>query len=37
VRRRGLAVERTFFRMTLGRDVAEREPEIWANFGPEKG
>jgi ribosomal protein S18 acetylase RimI-like enzyme len=37
VRRRGLAVERTFFRMTLGRDVAEREGEIWANFGPEKG
>jgi ribosomal protein S18 acetylase RimI-like enzyme len=37
VRRRGLAVERTFFRMTLGRDVTEREAEIWANFGPEKG
>jgi GNAT superfamily N-acetyltransferase len=37
VRQRGLAIERTFFRMTCGDDVQEREQEIWANYGPELG
>lgn len=33
----GLAAERDFFRMTLGRPVAEQSERIWANYGPEKG
>lgn len=37
VRSCGLDVERTFFRMTCGDDVQEREQEIWANYGPELG
>lgn len=33
----GLAVERTFFRMTQGEAAVEGQERIWANFGPEKG
>jgi GNAT superfamily N-acetyltransferase len=34
---RGLQVERTFLRMTLGDRVREEGSRTWANYGPEKG
>lgn len=37
VARCGLAVERTFFRMTRGVAIRELSTNTWANFGPEKG
>lgn len=37
VEEHGLGIERTFLRMTLGREVAAHEEANWANYGPELG